>query len=119
MRTGSRLWPKAKGWLLGFGNEEGTGRHSHWIYAWKTGQRQRFLVTAKPTGPNHTIYSGYYFHPEKSQWILISVGKAPKEGATCAAFTAGKSWGANGHLRRKALFGNQWVRTRPGVGGSN
>ena len=98
-----------------FGNE-GTGGHSHWVYPWKTGEKQRFLVTAKPTDRTHTIYSGYYFHPDKGQWMLISSWKAPKEGGYLRGlYSFSENFGgANGHLPRKALYGNQWVRTGQG-----
>jgi hypothetical protein len=110
------LVAKGEGVFSGdFGNE-GTGGHSHWVYPWRTGQVQRFIVTAKPSDPTHTVYSGYYFHPEKRQWRLISSWKAPKEGAYLRglySFSENFS-GANGHLRRKALYGNQWIRTAQG-----
>jgi hypothetical protein len=98
-----------------FGNE-GTGGHSHLKYMWKTGQKQRFIVTAQPTDATHTIYSGYYFHPDKKQWILISGWKAPKEGGYLRrlySFSENFS-GSNGHLLRKALYGNQWIHTVDG-----
>jgi len=98
-----------------FGNE-GTGGHSHWVYPWKTGQTQRFIVTAKPTDATHTVYSGYYFHPGKKEWMLISSWKAPKEGGYLhGLYSFSENFGgSNGHLRRKALYGNQWVRTTDG-----
>jgi hypothetical protein len=98
-----------------FGNE-GTGGHSHLVYAWKTGEKQRFLVTAKPTDVAHTIYAGYYFHPDKKQWVLISSWKAPKEGGYLhRLYSFSENFGgANGHLVRKALYGNQWIRTPDG-----
>ncbi len=98
-----------------FGNE-GTGGHSHMKYMWKTGELQRFLVTAKPTDPTHTIYAGYYFHPDKKQWVLISSWKAPKEGGYLRRlYSFSENFGgANGHLLRKALYGNQWIRTSDG-----
>jgi hypothetical protein len=98
-----------------FGNE-GTGGHSHWKYMWKTGEKQRFLVTAKPTDATHTTYSGYYFHPEKKRWILISSWSAPKEGGYLRGlYSFSENFGgSNGHLRRKALYGNQWIRTADG-----
>ena len=98
-----------------FGNE-GTGGHSHLKYLWKTGERQRFLVTARPTDETHTIYSGYYFHPDNKQWMLISSWKAPKEGGYLRGlYSFSENFGgANGHLRRKALYGNQWIRTAAG-----
>ena len=82
-----------------FGNE-GTGGHSHWVYNWKTGERQRFIVTAKPTDATHTIFSGYYFHPEKKKWVLISSWKAPKAGGYLRGFYSFSEnfGGSNGHL---------------------
>ena len=98
-----------------FGNE-GTGGHSHLIYDWKTGTPQRFLVTAKPTDATHTIYAGYWFHPEQKKWILISSWKAPKDGGYLhGLYSFNENFGgSNGQLHRKALFGNQWLRTADG-----
>jgi len=108
-----KLMAKGEGVYAGdFGNE-GTGGHSHLKYMWKTGRKQRFIVTAKPTDATHTIYSGYYFHPDKKQWILISSWKTPKEGGHLRrlySFSENFS-GSNGHVLRKALYGNQWIRT--------
>ena len=108
-----KLVAKGEGVYAGdFGNE-GTGGHSHLVYPWKTGEKQRFLVTAKPVDATHTIFSGYYFHPDKKQWVLISSWKAPKEGGYLRGlYSFSENFGgANGHLRRKALYGNQWIRT--------
>jgi Domain of unknown function (DUF3472)/Domain of unknown function (DUF5077) len=110
------LVAKGAGVVAGdFGNE-GTGGHSHLVYPWKTGEKQRFLVTAKPVDATHTIFSGYYFHPDKQQWVLISSWKAPKEGGYLRGlYSFSENFGgANGHLRRKALYGNQWIRTPDG-----
>ncbi len=98
-----------------FGNE-GTGGHSHLVYNWKTGEKQRFLVTAKPTDATHTIYSGYWFHPEQKKWMLISSWKAPKDGSWLRGlYSFSENFGGdNGHLQRKARFGNQWLRTEDG-----
>jgi len=98
-----------------FGNE-GTGGHSHLKYMWKTGEKQRFVVTAKPTDPTHTIYSGYYFHPDKKQWVLISSWKAPKEGGYLRRlYSFSENFGGrNGHVLRKARYGNQWICTADG-----
>jgi len=98
-----------------FGNE-GTGGHSHLKYIWKTGEKQRFIVTAEPTDATHTIYSGYYFRPDTKQWMLISSWKAPKEGGYLRRlYSFSENFGgANGHVLRKAFFGNQWIRTADG-----
>ncbi|HEY0550789.1 MAG TPA: DUF3472 domain-containing protein [Verrucomicrobiae bacterium] len=98
-----------------FGNE-GTGGHSHLQYNWKTGEAQRFVVTAQPTNNTFTIYSGYWFHPEQKKWMLISSWRAPKDGSYMRGlYSFSENFGGNnGHLRRKALFGNQWIRTDRG-----
>jgi hypothetical protein len=98
-----------------FGNE-GTGGHSHLKYPWKTGETQRFLVTAQPVDGTFTIFSGYYFHPDSRAWMLISSWKAPKEGGWLRGLHGFSEnfWGSNGHHPRKALFGNAWARTDSG-----
>ena len=97
-----------------FGNE-GTGGHSHIVYAWKTGQPQRFVVTAKAEG-EHTDYSGWWFHSEQRKWILIASFRAPADGKWLRGlYSFSENFGgANGHLQRKALFGPQWIRTTDG-----
>jgi uncharacterized protein DUF3472/uncharacterized protein DUF5077 len=110
------LVAKGEGVNSGDFGHEGTGGHSHLVYAWKTGEPQRFIVTAKPTDATHTIFSGFYFHPEKKQWMLISSWKAPRDGGWLhGLYSFSENFGgSNGHLRRKALYGNQWLRTADG-----
>lgn len=98
-----------------FGNE-GTGGHSHLKYPWKTGEKQRFLVTARPVDATHTVYAGYYFRPDQRQWMLISSWKAPKDGGWLRGlYSFSEDFaGANGQLQRKALYGNQWIETDAG-----
>ena len=111
-----RLRGKGEGVYAGdFGNE-GTGGHSHLKYLWKTGEKQRFIVTAVPTDSTHTDFSGYWFHPEQKTWMLISSWIAPKEGGRLKGMHSFSEnfGGHNGHLLRKALYGNQWIRTPDG-----
>jgi hypothetical protein len=111
-----KLVAKGEGVYSGdFGNE-GTGGHSHLKYNWKTGQKQRFIVTAQPTNGTFTIFSGSYFHPDQQAWMLISSWKAPKDGGWLRGlYSFSENFGgANGHLTRKALYGNQWIRTDKG-----
>jgi hypothetical protein len=108
-----KLLGKGEGVYAGdFGNE-GTGGHSHLRYMWRTGEPQKFLVTAQPTNQTVTIYSGYYFHPDKKAWMLISSWRAPKDGSWMRGlYSFSENFGGStGHLRRKALYGNQWIRT--------
>lgn len=97
-----------------FGNE-GTGGHSHLVYPWKTGQPQKFVLTAKPEGTD-TIYTGFWFHPDKKQWVLMASFRAPKDGNWLGGlYSFSENFGgSNGQLRRKALFGPQWVKSEDG-----
>lgn len=98
-----------------FGNE-GTGGHSHLVYEWKTGEAQRFLLVAKPTSETRTTFSGWWFHPEKKEWMLIASFDAPHEGGYLRGLHSFSEnfLGQNGHLKRKALYGAQWIRTTDG-----
>jgi hypothetical protein len=98
----------------GFGNE-GTGGHSHLIYPWKTGQTYRFLVSAVPEG-THTVYSGYFYFPEKKAWGLIASFRAPKDGGYLRGlYSFNENFGgANGQQQRLAEFGNQWIKLADG-----
>ena len=97
-----------------FGNE-GTGGHSHLVYPWKTGEAQKFVVAVKPDG-DHTIYSGFWFHPEKKAWMLIASFRAPKDGQYLRGlYSFSENFGGqSGHLQRKALYGPQWIATADG-----
>lgn len=99
-----------------FGNE-GTGGHSHLKFQWKTGEKQRFLVTAEPVSETQTVYSGYYFRPDQNKWMLISSWKAPKEGGYMKGlYSFSENFvGRNGNVLRKALYGNQWIRRADGT----
>jgi hypothetical protein len=101
-----------------FGNE-GTGGHSHLKTLWKTGEVQRFLVTAEPTDSSHTIFSGFWSPESKQEWQLISSWRAPKEGGYLRrphSFSE-NFVGNNGHVIRKARFGNQWIKIANGEWG--
>ncbi|MGD0089837.1 MAG: DUF3472 domain-containing protein [Planctomycetota bacterium] len=97
-----------------FGNE-GTGGHSHKVYLWKTGETYRFLLAAKPDG-THTVYSAYFYFPEKKAWGLIAAFRAPKDGGYLhGLYSFNENFGgANGQKRRLAEFGNQWIKTPDG-----
>jgi hypothetical protein len=97
-----------------FGNE-GTGGHSHLVYPWKTGETYHFLVSAQPDGAA-TIYTAYFYFPEKQAWGLIASFRAPKDGGYLRhlySFNEDFS-GANGQQQRLAEFGSQWIKTPDG-----
>ncbi len=98
-----------------FGNE-GTGGHSHLVYPWKTGSTQRFFVTAK-SGNSYIDYSGYWFNPDRQAWQLIASFRAAKDGKGLRRlYSFSEDFGGNtGNLRRKALYGAQWIKLSDGT----
>ncbi len=111
-----KLVAKGDGVFSGSFGNEGTGGHSHLKFAWKTGEKQRFLITAEPVDETHTVFAGYYFRPDTNEWMLISSWKAPKEGKYLRGlYSFSENFvGRNGNRLRKALYGNQWIRTSDG-----
>ena len=112
-----QLVSKGEGVFSGdFGNE-GTGGHSHLKYTWKTGE----TTTLHRHGPAHRR------DPHDLLRLLLSSrqagsgcsslpGRHPRKAAGCADLHSFSEnfWGSNGHLVRKALYGNQWIRTDDG-----
>jgi hypothetical protein len=111
----TQLLAKGAGVEAGVFGNEGTGGHSHLVYPWKTGETQKFVVTVKPDG-DHTTYSGFWFHPEKQEWMLIASFRAPKDGQYLhGLYSFSENFnGQNGQQRRKALYGPQWIATDDG-----
>ena len=112
----TRLLAKGEGVNTKIFGGEGTGGHSNFKYMWKTGEKQRFVLTAKPAKAASAIYSGYWFHPEQKRWKLLARFQAPKASASLRNFHSFSEnfVGNNGHLQRKALYGNQWIHSRNG-----
>ncbi len=98
-----------------FGNE-GSGGQSYLIYPWKTGNTYKFLTQIKPNGKGSTEYTSYFYTPDEQKWILIASFSRP---LTDTYYTNPHSFLENfhneaGYLTRKALYSNQWARTKDG-----
>ena len=101
-----------------FGNE-GTGGQSFYDYDWKLGETYRFLVTAKPDGPERTAYSGYFFIPEQKAWkrLVTFSTPTPKDELLrdCHSFVEDfRRNKVSTTQERRAQFGNGWVRSARG-----
>ena len=98
-----------------FGNE-GSGGQSYLRYNWKAGNTYKFLLKGTPVENNHTVYSAWFFAPEKGEWQLIASFSRPK---THSWLTGFHSFLENfspdqGIYERKVLFDNQWVVDKSG-----
>ena len=90
---------------------EGSGGQSYWLYPWKADETYRFLNRVHPDGQGSTVYTAWFYLPEKKEWKLIVSFKRPK---TDKHLTGAHSFLENfsdsqGYLERKALYGNQWA----------
>jgi hypothetical protein len=93
-----------------FGNE-GSGGQSFLRYNWKTGVTYKFLLKGEPDGAGNTIYTAYFFAPEKGEWMLLASFSRPKTTTYLRRF---HSFLENfipeqGDKERRVLFGNQWI----------
>lgn len=57
---------------------EGSGGQSYLVYPWKAGAVYRFLLHGEPAGDGTTVYTAYFFPPEKGQWLLLASFRRPK-----------------------------------------
>ncbi|MCC6286453.1 MAG: DUF3472 domain-containing protein [Chitinophagaceae bacterium] len=105
------LLKKGEGVQTGeFGNE-GSGGQSFLRYNWKAGVTYKFLLHGLPDGNGNTVFTAYFFAPEKAEWMLIASFKRPKTNTYLKRF---HSFLENfipeqGDKTRKVLFSNQWI----------
>ena len=93
---------------------EGTGGHSHLKTMWKTGEKQRFLVTVKADG-DAAIFAGYFYRHDLKKWMLISAWRRPRTKAKLTGFyTFNEDFNHTKQATRRANYGNSWVRTSDG-----
>jgi len=97
-----------------FGNE-GSGGQSFMVYPWKAGLTYRFLTFVKPDGKGSSIYTSWFSEKGKD-WMLMASFKRPKTDKHLTGFHSflENFHDRKGHLGRRALHGNQWVRDTDG-----
>jgi len=106
-----RLLKKGKDVHAGEFGSEGSGGQSYMKYPWKAGNTYGFLLRGVPGADSTTVYTAWFFAPEKNQWMLIASFKRPKT----------KSWlkglhsflenfePETGNKTRMAYYSNQWA----------
>jgi len=94
-----------------FGNE-GSGGQSLLVYPWKAGVTYRFLTEVKPDGPDNTRYTSWFGDKSAGEWRLIASFRRPKTNTHLRRFHSflENFNPAYGHIARRALHGNVWVR---------
>lgn len=95
---------------------EGSGGQSYWPYPWKTGATCRFLNRVRPDGKGSTIYTGWFYLPEKKTWQLIASFKRPRTFShLTGAYSFLENFDSNrGFHGRGAHYGNQWACDKKG-----
>lgn len=90
---------------------EGSGGQSFTKYNWKTGVTQKFLINIHPEGNGRTLFTAYFYFPEKKRWELLASFSRPK---TETYIVGPHSFLENfldrqGFLTRMAYYGNQFA----------
>ena len=98
-----------------FGNE-GSGGQSFLRYQWHAGTTYKFLLHGEPGADSSTIYTAYFFAPEKRAWMLIASFKRPHTHTYLKRF---HSFLENfipkqGDKTREVFFDNQWIHDTGG-----
>lgn len=111
-----QLLNKGDGVHAGAFGGEGSGGQSFMNYMWKAGTTYRFLLHGVPDGPDHSVFTAYFYEPENGKWHLIASFRRPK---THTYLTGLYSFlenfsPAQGDRERHVLFGNQWIQTDKG-----
>ncbi len=98
-----------------FGNE-GSGGQSFLRYNWTAGNTYRFLLKGKPDGNGATDFTAWIYLSDQDGWSLIASWKRPELSKNLTGFHSflENFDPNNGHLGRKVLFSNRWVRTACG-----
>jgi len=98
-----------------FGSE-GSGGQSYMLYNWKAGNTYKFLVSARPDGNNHTVYTAWFFAPEMNEWHLIASFSRPQTNTYLKHL---HSFLENfdpeqGTITRTVYFSNEWIADENG-----
>ncbi|GHE43240.1 DUF3472 domain-containing protein [Sphingobacterium griseoflavum] len=98
-----------------FGNE-GSGGQSYFRYSWTAGTTYRFLLKAQPDLNGATDYSAWIYLDDSGGWFLIASWKRPDTDKYLTGFHSFlENFDPNqGHIGRKVLLSNRWVRTVSG-----
>jgi hypothetical protein len=96
--------------------EEGSGAQSYLRYGWKAGVAYKFLTRIRPTTGNNTLYSSWFFDPDRGQWRLLATYWRPE---TSTYYKRHYSFlecfePHSGQFTSRGLYGNQWTRTKEG-----
>lgn len=98
-----------------FGNE-GSGGQSYLVHPWTAGTTYRFLTEVKPDGQRSTVYTAWFGDKSAGEWRLIASFRRPKTDTHLRGFHSflENFLPTTGHIGRRALHGNTWVRDLEG-----
>ncbi len=107
-----KLKKKGKGVYTGeFGNE-GSGGQSYLVFPWEAGKTYAFITRAEPDAAENTTTYTSYFKAPGADWMLIASFIRPSTQTRLKKLYAFvENFDPEmGNLKRKAIFGNQWLR---------
>ena len=96
---------------------EGTGGQAYLLYNWTAGTTYKFLTRGHPDGAGNTLYSCWFYAPEKEAWLFIATWKRPNTSVYLSRLHSflENFIDTNGYMERKANYNNQWICTQNGT----
>lgn len=96
---------------------EGSGGQSILVHPWKSGTRYKFLTAVQPDGKGSTVYTAWFGEAASPEWRLMASFKRPQTHTHLTGFHSflENFYDANGHLARRSLHSNPWVRDTQGT----
>jgi hypothetical protein len=95
---------------------EGSGGQSYLVFPWRAGTTYRFLTRVTPDGEGSTVYASWFAEGATGDFRLIARFRRPRTDKHLTGFHSFLENFADttGHLGRRALYANQWVRDTAG-----
>ncbi len=92
---------------------EGSGMHTHWVYAWKAGDTCKFLYHAVPdSAKNQTVISMFFYVDH--HWKMIAKISRPGLQYLRGMGSFLEDFSGSDQHRRTGYFNNQWLRSAGG-----
>lgn len=96
---------------------EGSGGQSILVHPWKSGTTYKFLTAVQPDGKGSTVYTAWFGEAASPEWRLMASFKRPQTDTHLTGFHSflENFYDAVGHLGRRSVHSNPWVRDTNGT----
>ena len=111
------LVSKGQGVVTGRFGGEGTGGQAYLVFNWVAGNTYKFITRIHPDGSGSTLYSAWFFAPERNSWLYLATWKRPSTNAYQSGVHSflENFLDTRGYTGRRVQYSNQWARNVNGT----